>query len=253
MALPQLRLEVILSELAKHDRVFVKEMAEQLNVSRETIRRDLKELELEGQLRCTYGGAIRAQSEGDQPVSRRLKVNARQKATIARYAARLVRDDTTIFVDAGTTTLALARHLVNRDRVRVFTNSLDIAQLLAGGSVAEVCVVGGRVRPDYRAMLGALTIEAVERHVFDAAFISVAAVDYTHGFMDYGQDEASLRRVLARHANEIVMMADSAKFGCTASVRTLELRQVHRLVTDAAPERTFAAKLQAAGIDLIHA
>ena len=253
MALPELRLNVILGELAKHDRVLVKEMADRLNVSRETIRRDLKELELSGQLRCTYGGAIRAQSEGDQPVSRRMRVNAREKATIARYAARLVRDDTTFFVDAGTTTLAFARHLVNRDRVRVFTNSLDIAQILAGGSVAEVCVVGGRVRPDYRAMLGPLTLEAVERHVFDAAFVSVAAVDYVHGFMDYGQDEASLRRVLARHAREVVMMADSAKIGRTASVRTLELRQVHRLVTDAAPAAPFATKLTDAGIEIIHA
>ena len=253
MPIPALRLNLILTELAKHDRVLVKEMADQLDVSRETIRRDLKELELAGHLRCTYGGAIRAQSEGDQPISRRMKVSANEKAAIARYAARLVRDDTTIFVDAGTTTLAFAQHLLNRDRVRVFTNSLDIAQLLSGGSVAEVCVVGGRLRPDYRAMLGALTIEAVENHVFDAAFISIAAVDREHGFMDFGQDEASLRRVLTRHAREIVMLADSAKFGRIAPVRSLELRQVHRLITDTAPEPGFAAKLKALGIDVIHA
>ena len=253
MAIPPLRLNVILTELAKHDRVLVKEMADQLDVSRETIRRDLKELELAGHLRCTYGGATRAQSEGDQPISRRMKVSAQEKAMIGRYAARLVRDDTTIFLDSGTTTLAFAQHLLNRDRVRVFTNSLDIAQLLAGGSVEEVCVVGGRVRPDYRAMLGPLTVEAVENHVFDAAFISVAAVDHEHGFMDFGQDEASLRRVLVRHAREIIMLADSAKFGRAAPVRTLALRQVHRLVTDSPPDAHFTAKLKALGIELIHA
>lgn len=253
MAIPALRLNLILSELAKHDRVLVKEMADQLHVSRETIRRDLKELELAGHLRCTYGGAIRAQSEGDQPISRRMRANAKEKATIARFASRLVRDDTTIFVDAGTTTLAFARHLVNRERVRVFTNSLDIAQLLAGGSVAEVCVIGGRLRPDYRAMLGPLTVEAIEGHVFDTAFISVAAVDHDHGFMDFGQDEASLRRVLARHAREVVMLADSSKFGRSAPIRSLDLRQVHRLVTDAAPDPSFADTLITSGIDLIHA
>ena len=253
MALPDFRLNVILAELAKNDRVLVKDLAERFGVSRETVRRDLKELELEGQLRCTYGGAIRAQSEGDQPIDLRMKTNAKKKATIAKCAATLVRDDTIIFIDTGTTMLAFARHLINRDRVRVFTNSLDVAQLLMGGSVAEVCVIGGRVRPDYRAMLGPLTIEALQRHVFDMAFVSVAAVDYTHGFMDYGQDESALRRVLARHTKELVMLVDSGKFGRPASVRTLELRQVHRLVTDVTPNAAFAATLEEAGVEIIHA
>jgi DeoR family glycerol-3-phosphate regulon repressor len=253
MALPDLRLNVILAELARHDRVLVKDLAERLNVSRETIRRDLKELELGGQLRCTYGGAIRAQSEGDQPVSMRMKVAAREKAAIAKIAARFVRDDTTIFIDTGTTMLALARHLINRDRVRVFTNSLDVVQLLSGGSVAEVCVIGGRVRPDYRAMLGPLTIEALERHVFDMAFTSVAAVDCEHGFMDFGQEESSLRRVLVRHAKEVVMLVDNTKFGRDASIRTLDFRQVHRVVTDIKPTAAFAAKFEEAGVEIIHA
>lgn len=253
MALPEFRLNVILAELGRHDRVLVKDLAERFGVSRETIRRDLKELELDGQLRCTYGGAIRAQSEGDQPIDLRMKTNAKEKAAIAKRAAMLVRDDTTIFIDTGTTMLALARHLVNRDRVRVFTNSLDVVQLLMGGSVAEVCVIGGRVRPDYRAMLGPLTIEALERHVFDTAFVSVAAVDYTHGFMDYGQDESALRRVLVRHAKEVVMLVDSGKFGRSAAVRTLDLHQVHRLVTDVPPEAAFAAKLEDAGVEILHA
>ena len=253
MSLPALRQTALLHELAEHDRVLVKEMAERLEVSRETIRRDLKELELAGHLRCTYGGAIRAQSEGDEPISRRMRVQAKEKAAIARLAARLVRDDTTIFVDTGTTTLAFAHHLMNRDRVRVFTNSLDIAQLLSGGSVAELCVIGGRVRPDYRAMLGPLTIEAIANHVFDAVFTSVAAVDLVHGFMDFGQDEASLRRALTRHAREMVMLADSAKFDRSAPIRSLELQQVHRFVTNAAPPPAHAARLEAFDIEVIHA
>ncbi len=144
----------------------------------------------------------------------------------------------------GTTTLALARHLVDRVRVRVFTNSLDVAQLLAGGSVAEVTVAGGWLRPDYRALLGPLTLEAAGSHVFDAAFISVVAVDATRGFMDFGRDEASLRCLLARDAREVVMLADSAKFGRPAAIRTLYVRQVHRLVTDAPRRRPLLPNLK---------
>jgi DeoR family transcriptional regulator, glycerol-3-phosphate regulon repressor len=253
MSLPEARLHVITDELAKHDRVVVKDLAERFQVSRETIRRDLKGLELDGKLRCTYGGAVRAQSEGDRPFSLRLKAYAREKAKVGERAAKLVRDDTSIFVDAGTTTLAFARHLVNRDRVRVFTNSLDIAQLLAGGSVAELYLMGGRLRPDYRAMLGHLTVEAVQQHVFDAAFLGIATLDLKHGFMDFGQEEASLRRVLAQHAKQVVMLADSSKFGSTASVRTLDLRQVHHLVTDRTVEAAYAARLRDAGVEIIDA
>jgi DeoR/GlpR family transcriptional regulator of sugar metabolism len=254
MPLPDLRLNVILAELAKHDRVFVKDLASQLRVSRETIRRDLKQLELDGHLRCTYGGGVKPfAGGGDQPIAQRMRVNAREKARVAARAAKLVQDDTTIFIDSGTTTLAFARHLVQRDRVRVFTNSLDIAQLLAGGSVGEVTVIGGRLRADYRAMLGPLAIEAIENHVFDAAFISSATVDYAHGFMDFGQDEASMRRVLVRHTKQVVMLEDGAKFGRTGAVRTLDLRQVHRLVTDAKLTAEFAAKLEEAGVEVLYA
>ena len=253
MPLPDLRLNVILAELAQHNRVFVKDLANQLRVSRETIRRDLKQLELNGHLRCTYGGGVKPSVGGDLPDVMRMRVNAREKARIAARAAKLVRDDTTIFVDAGTTTLAFARHLVQRERVRVFTNSLDIAQLLSGGAVGEVTVIGGRLHASYRALFGPMALEAIGNYVFDAAFISIATVDYTHGFMDFGQDEAAIRRALAKHAKEVVMLADSAKFGRTATIRTLELRQVHRLVTDAKLPAEFSATLEEAGVDIFYA
>ena len=135
MPLPDLRLSIILAELAKHDRVFVKDLASQLRVSRETIRRDLKQLELDGHLRCTYGGGVKPfAGGGDQPIAQRMRVNAREKARVAARAAKLVQDDTTIFIDSGTTTLAFARHLLQRDRVRVFTNSLDISIFQSGSS-----------------------------------------------------------------------------------------------------------------------
>ncbi len=253
MPLPDLRLNVILTELAKNGRVFVKDLAGQLKVSRETIRRDLKQLELDGRLRCAYGGAVQLSAGGDQPVVLRMRVNAREKARIAVQAAKLVKDDTTIFIDAGTTTLAFARHLLQRRRVHIFTNSLDIAQLFATDSDGDVTLIGGRLRADYRALLGPLTIEAIDNHVFDAVFISVATVDYTHGFMDFGQEEASLRRALAKHTKDVVMLADSAKFGRTASIRTLDLRQVQRLVTDAKLPADFAARLKEAGVEILYA
>ncbi|MBH0236365.1 DeoR/GlpR family DNA-binding transcription regulator [Methylobrevis albus] len=253
MSLPDLRLQHILAELARDGRVFVKDLADHLEVSRETIRRDLKQLELSGHLRCTYGGGVKPLPKGDQPVSDRMRVNAREKAKVAAIAARLVGDDHRIFIDAGTTTLAFARHLMRLPQLTVFTNSLDIAHLLGDGDLEEVVVVGGSLKAGYRALLGQMTVDAIGQHLFDSAFISIGTVDYTHGFMDFAPEEAWIRRKLIAHSRRVVMMADSKKFGRQAAIRSLELNQIDVLVTDAPPRADFAARLEAAGVEVIHA
>jgi len=252
MAPPDLRQQLILTELMKSGRVLVKDLAEHLRVSRETIRRDLKLLEGAGHLRCTYGGGVRPAPVGDQPLAERMRVNAREKAKIAALAAPLVGDDRKIFLDTGTTTLALARHIIGNENLGVFTNSIDIAQLLLDGPSLEVTVIGGVLRPGYRALMGYDALESIERHVFDSAYIGIGTVDNVHGFMDFGPEEAAIRRLLVKRSKRVVMLADSAKFGRTASIRTLEPDQVDILVTDAPPRGDFAARMEEAGVEIIH-
>ncbi|VTZ20932.1 Transcriptional regulator, DeoR family [Methylocella tundrae] len=252
MALPELRLQTILTELGKHGRVYVKELAETLHVSRETIRRDLKHLEHEGHLRCTYGGGVKQQTDGDQPVSDRMRVNAREKARIGAKAAEFVADGMKIFIDAGTTTLAFARHLAGRKRMTVYTNSLDVAQALGQQAVGDIFIIGGKLRPEYRALLGPTTIEAIGEHLFDMAFISVATVDYRHGFMDFGEEEAAIRRALVKQSKQIVMLADSSKFGREAPNRTLSARQITSLITNSPVDADFSAELEQAGVKIFY-
>lgn len=253
MALPDMRVQVILAELAKHGRVSVKDISHRLDVSRETIRRDLKILEREGHLRCVYGGGVKPVVGLDQPAAERMRINAREKGRLAIHAAKLVKSGSKIFVDSGTTTLAFARHLINIEGLNIFTNSLDIAQLFDTGYSGSVTVVGGTLNPSYRALFGPSTLEAIKGHLFDIAFVSIAAVDYTYGFMDYGEDEAAVRRELRARSRHYVMLADSNKFGRSGNIRTLELKDIDTLVTDAQPRADFSEKLKEAQVEVIYA
>jgi DeoR/GlpR family transcriptional regulator of sugar metabolism len=250
---PELRLHHIIAELELQGRVSVQELADHFQVSRETIRRDLKQLELEGRARCVYGGAVMPRRDGDEPIADRMRVNAREKARIGAAAATLLKHDLKIFVDAGTTTLALARHLVGLSSVTVYTNSLDIAELLCRAGAPQVHVVGGRLDTRYRAFMGRESVDCVVGHLFDIAFVGIVAVDYRLGFMDLGEDEAVLRRALRRHSRKCVMLADSSKFGRQGSICTYELRDVDILVTDAPLKAEFAAELDRAEVEVHYA
>jgi len=250
---PEARFEHILTELTRKGRVSVQELASHFQVSRETIRRDLKQLELDGQLRCVYGGGVKPNPGGDEPIADRMRLNAREKARIAVEAARLLRDDIKVFLDAGTTTLAFAKHLKDWPKVTVYTNSLDIIEVLCGFGLPNVVAVGGNLSTSYRAFMGPDPQAIVAQHLFDIAFVGIGAVDYRLGFMDLGPDEAALRRLLRKHSKQCVMLADSSKFGRQGSICTYELGDVDVLITDAPIRADFAQKLDHAQVKVQYA
>lgn len=253
MVEPEQRLKHTLAELDRHGRVSVHELADFFRVSRETIRRDLKQLELDGHLRCIYGGGVRPRRDGDEPIADRMRVNAREKARIGAAASRLLKGDLKIFVDAGTTTLAFAKHLTGRPQLSVYTNSLDIVEMLCVPGGPEVHVVGGRLDPTYRAFFGRDSVDIVSRHYFDFAFVGIVGIDPRLGFLDLGEDEAFLRRALRRHSRHCVMLADNSKFGRHGSVCTYGLRDVDTLITDAPIPAEFATAIDQAQLKVIHA
>lgn len=246
------RLALVLDALDRDGRVSVKDLATRLAISTETVRRDLRDLERRGHARRVYGGAVADRRESDRPFEERVRVGAREKARIAEAALPLVADGMTVFIDAGSTTLAFARRLLGR-RVRVHTNSIDIAALLAGDSEAEVTVLGGEMKPDYRAMFGHRTLGILREHVYDLAVMGIVTVHHEHGFMDLGQDEADLRRVAVEQTRRSVILADSAKFGRLGTIRTFGLDAVDTLVTNAPLSRDLAQALRHTSVDVIHA
>ncbi|MCD0416084.1 DeoR/GlpR family DNA-binding transcription regulator [Rhodopseudomonas sp. BR0M22] len=253
MSFTENRLELIRDLLRQKQRVLVKDLVEQLGVSQESIRRDLRELETEGFARRVYGGAVLDRQESDQPFADRLRVGAREKARIGEAAAKLVADGMKIFVDEGTTALACLKYLESRKDLTIVTHSLAVAAHFYYLSTPSVRVLGGRLRADYQATFGPETMVAIKDHYFDLAIVAISAVHAERGFMDYGEDEAIVRRVARNQAKRSVIVADSSKFGRLGSIHTFGLGDVDAVITGGALTKDFTDRFRQLNVDIIHA
>jgi DeoR family transcriptional regulator, carbon catabolite repression regulator len=253
MSFTERRLELILDALNLEQRVNVKVLSKRLRVSPESIRRDLKELEVRGHARRVYGGAVLNQHESDQPFGERIRIGAREKARIGEAAAALVADGMKIFVDTGTTTLACLKYLEERKDVTIVTNSIAVAAHFFNFPAARIRVLGGRMRPEYQATYGHETVTALKEHFFDLAIIAISAIHSERGFMDFGEDEAILRRVARAQAKRAVIVADSSKFGRLGSIHTLALDQIDAVVSSGVIGREFSDKFAQSKVEVINA
>ena len=154
MSFTESRLELIRAMLRQKQRVHVKDLVDQLKVSHESIRRDLRELETQGFARRVYGGAVLESQESDQPFAERLRVGGREKMRIGEAAGALVKDGMKIFVDEGTTALACLKYIETRKDLTIVTNSLAVASHFFYQGSANVRVLGGRLQPVYQATFG---------------------------------------------------------------------------------------------------
>ena len=233
------RREYIQSQLARNHRVSVSELSEALEVSDETIRRDLNEFEAEGLLRRVYGGAIPATPIRDKPVDQRDKMQNKEKEVIAKLAREQIADNTMIFLDTGTTTLELARRLTNFSNLNVYTNSLKVALAAAEHQGVNVNLTPGRVRTQDQDVVGSDTIMFIQRFYFDIAFMGIVGIDADRGFMDYEENAARIRETLIKSARLPVFLADSGKFGKTANVQTATFEASVQVITDQEPSKEF--------------
>lgn len=249
------RREAILRELRERGVVQIVPMAAILGVSAMTLRRDLEEMEREGLLARIRGGAIRPPTW--QPVivdieepefQRRMGHALAAKEAIASYAAGLLADSRTLALDVGTTTLCLARRLVDMRHTKVFTNNLRIAQALADAG-PEVYLAGGRVRPIEQAVGGASAVAQFGGLWFDAALIGVSGVS-ADGFFDYSFEDADLKRIYFTRASRRIVLADSGKFNRKSLVEVGKLSEATDLVSDAPPPEALARALEGAGVRL---
>ena len=253
MSFTESRMEIIRDMLRQNQRVLVKDLVDRLKVSQESIRRDLRELETQGFARRIYGGAVLDRQESDQPFADRLRVGAREKARIGEAAASLVKDGMKIFIDEGTTALACLKHIETREDLTIVSNSLAVASHFYYLPGTSVRVLGGRLRPDYQATFGPETFAAIKEHFFDLAVIAISAVHAERGFMDYGEDEAIIRRLARAQAKRSVIVADSSKFGRLGSIHTFGLGDIDAVITGSALPEEFTTQFSKLEVEVIHA
>jgi len=258
--LPAHRKADLAAYVANAGQVTVAELAERFQVSLDTVRRDLDELDQAGTILRTHGGAVSPSlvPRTDTGLDVRSRLHSGAKDVIGRLAAELVVGDSTLMVNGGTTTLALAKHLPSRAGLRIITNNLHLPSALPAGAAEEIFVVGGTVRLSAQATTGPLFSAFGLDHASDLdvrcdlAFIGVGAVSTDEGYSTGNVSEAGLMREMMRRSDKVVVLADASKLGRSvfARIGTLDVADV--LVTDRAPSPDLAAALAAAGVEVVH-
>lgn len=253
---PGARQARILDLLARFGFMTVGDIAAATGISTITVRRDLAELAERGALQRTHGGAMALRSgqaevfDAFEPAfDARRRRNSTAKAAIARAAAQLVKAGATIALDVGTSTLELARCLGRVGEIKIVTNNLRAASLLADSPHA-VYVPGGRVRGKELSVHGPHAAAQIRDYWFDQAFIGVSGITEA-GLFDYSPEDTEIKRLYMERARQVVVLCDAQKFGHLSMVQVAELGQIQVLVTDAPPPETLTAALGKAGVRTI--
>ncbi|MGM8929903.1 transcriptional repressor AgaR [Salinicola halophyticus] len=229
----QERREAIVHHLAKHERIRVDELASHLEVSAVTIRSDLRLLEEAGYVLRMHGVVVLSQNTAAEiAFAERRKKHSGVKGRIGAEAAKLVKDGESIILDAGTTTLEVARHLKQHEALLVMTNGLDIAMELSHAPGVEIIMLGGRLRKTALSCSGAEAEGSLAHHRFDRLFLGVDAMELNRGLTTDHENEASLNRGMIAIADEIVAVTDSSKAGRKSVHLVSTFDGIDRLVTD---------------------
>lgn len=212
------------------------------------MRRDLQALDAEGLLRRTHGGATVPRGLAREPsYAEKARQAAPEKAAIAQAAAQLVQDDMTIALGAGTTTLALARLLCGRERLRVLSSSLLACQALATSRGVRLICTGGDLRVATQAFVGPFAERMLTTLHVDAAFLSGNGLTGRRGLSTPDPLQASLDQRLAGLADLVVVLADYTKVGVETTYQTVAVGQADHLITDIRASQGELGGFRAAG------
>ena len=227
------------------------QLAEELSVTLQTVRRDVQRLADSGTL-MRYHGGVRVPSSTIENIAhpQRQTLNAAGKGCIARAVAQRVPNHCSLILNLGTTTEAIAEALLHHQGLRVITNNLNVATILSRNEGFEVIVTGGVVRARDRGIVGEATVDFIRQFKVDIAVIGISGIEADGSLRDYDFQEVRVTQAILDHAREVWLAADASKFNRPAMVEVARLDQIDRLFTDAPPPLPFPTLLSDAGVEL---
>jgi DeoR family fructose operon transcriptional repressor len=240
--------------VTEQGRLSVAAIAEQFDVTTETVRRDLSVLERMGLLRRVHGGAVPASSLAviESGLGERDQANTAQKELIAKAALeQLPPPDGTVLLDAGSTTVRFASLLPRDHRLTVITHAVPVAARLAAHPQIELHLLPGRVRPTTQAAVGADTVAALAHLRVDVAFLGTNGITVEHGLSTPDHDEAAAKRAMVGAARRVVCLTDSSKVGSEAAIRFAALDEVDVVVTDSGIDAAVRGAFEATGPEVV--
>jgi DeoR/GlpR family transcriptional regulator of sugar metabolism len=244
------RRDWLLDRLRRDGRLVAKDLAAELAVSEDSVRRDLRELAAAGLVQRVYGGAVPVSPAVADYATRR-EVEPASKSRVAVVAAALVTPGCTAILDGGTTALAVTRALPRDLRATIVTHSPTVAVALADHPDVEVVLLGGRLFRHSMVTCGAAAVEAARAVTADVFLLGVTGVHAEAGLTTGDSDEAAMKRALARRAADTYVLASAEKIGAASPFLVLPLAAVTGVVTDAPADDAPVRALRAAGARLL--
>lgn len=237
--------------LMQHSSLLVTDLAEQLNVSSVTIRKDLTELERAKKLYRNHGKAILIDPYSEnRNISDKEKLCVDEKRAIGSYAAGLVTPKDSILIASGTTMHALARSISSPDKLTVITASLEVANILSTNKDIDIIQLGGLLRHSSLSVVGKYAESALSDFSCSKLFIGVDGIDLDFGITTTDLMEASLNRVMIQTAQKTIVLADSSKFGRRGFSKICDMEDVDHIITDSKISKATANRIEELGIDL---
>ena len=223
----------ILELLQENGEISVITISKKYKISDVSVRNDLAHLEKKGLLIRTRGGAIKAQPVNfDLNLNQRLKTNYKEKQRIGKKAVEYIKDNYTIVMDNGSTTLEVARNLKGFKNIKLITNSLPIADLIADYPGIDVIIPGGELRAEMRSLVGSMAEKSILNYHCDIAFLGTDGIDPDMGISTPQIEEAALSEKMIEIANQVIVVSDSSKFGRKSFVKFGNINEVDIIITD---------------------
>jgi DeoR/GlpR family transcriptional regulator of sugar metabolism len=244
------RQSLILNRLKSEGRVIAAAIAQELAISEDTIRRDLREMASAGLCKRVYGGALPATSDVTS-LTERLSLKPERKDALARAAVSLFEPGMTIFVDAGSTNLAIARALSPTIRLTVITNSPNVASALIDRQEIDVVMLGGKLDHRTGAVIGARAIADAALFRPDICVLGSCGFDMEAGISASDFDEAEFKRSIALRSRAIVAAITNEKLGTAAPYDVVPVGKNDHLVLEHDAEAGYVRDLVSSGVNVI--
>lgn len=244
----------ILRSLEEKGSVRVTELSERYHCSQVTIRTDIKEMEKEGLLQRTHGGAVLLQEKEEKKYrAKSLYRRIEEKEKIAKCAYSFIEDRDTIILDDASSSFYLALYIKNHPekRLAVVTNSLLSGNELAGLAHVELYMIGGHVGGHLSATMGDSAVQNMEKFHVDKAFIGVHSINFEVGLTSIATPQMQVKKGILKAAKEVYVLADSSKFGGGYLSVICPIHQVHKIITDSGVSKSDRKKAQELNVSLV--
>lgn len=240
----------IMNELRLLGSCRIQDLARRLDVSEETIRRNIRKLSENGLVRKVHGGVYLPDAVQEATFTQRMNVNPDAKRRVATHLANRIDHGDSLILDIGSTTAYVAQALRGHHDLFIVTNSVAVAHTLATRNKNRVFLAGGELRSHDAGAFGKEAVAYVRQFNVKYAVLSAAAIDAANGFMLHDMDEAEFSREILTRAEHSIVAADSSKFGRQAPIRIGSADMINVLVTDAPPPKDIQALLTGHGVEI---